>query len=93
MADNCFKVELQRDYTLKIELGTNERIDLLEALRKAHGTLDKMCTWLNKQSQEEQEKYKDLKHNLRMSIGHLALICQLAGITDEDIDKYMNVPF
>ncbi len=52
-----------------------------------------MCAWLSKQSEEEQEKYADYKHNLRMSISHIALVCNLAGITDKEIDEYCKVPF
>lgn len=86
------KISLNKDYTLKIELEASERVDLFEMLRKCYDTLEKMNAWLEKASPEDQEKYKDYKQNLMMAISRLGVLCELAGISDKDINDYINIP-
>lgn len=93
MDENIFRIELQNDYAFKIVIGTPERIELLEALRKSHATYEKLRSWWENASPEDQEKYRNHYENLRGTISGLAYLCSLAGIDDDEINKYINVPF
>lgn len=93
--EHVFKVQLQQDYTCRIELGGYERLAALDELAKCARTRDKMARWLDDPSvpQEQKEPHMQTFQNLLQTISFVWDLLRRAGVTESELKEHMEIPF
>lgn len=95
MSEAAFKVVLDKDYSLTIQMGYEERMDTMTQLKKAYETHCKMAKWLddNRVSGDEKDRYQPMFLNLMHSISYLWDLLKKAGVDEKEIKNHLNLPF
>jgi hypothetical protein len=95
MADTeQFKVELQDDYTCKIEFGGRGLLDVVDEIKKCVELSEKMKKWMDDPAvtDAQVEQFRPMYTNLLHTISFLWDLARRGGVTEEGIKKYINVP-
>jgi predicted DNA-binding ArsR family transcriptional regulator len=95
MAEHAFDIQIQKNYQLKIELGGYEKLHLMQKYKECRLLQGKMNIWREREDVPEADK-KAASHiylNLLVSVSLLRDIIGQVGITQEEIDAYMKIPF
>jgi hypothetical protein len=90
-----FKVELQDDYTCKIVFGGRGLLDTMDEIKKCVEIQDQMEKWMDDPAVPDQqvEEHKPKYTNLLRTIDFLRDLAKRAGVTEDGIKRYINVPF
>ena len=95
MAEHIFDIQLQKNYQLKIELGGYERLHLLQKYKECRMVQGQMNAWRELEDVPEADKKaaSPMYLNLLVSISFLRDFMDRVGVTQEEIDEYMKIPF
>ena len=90
-----FKVELQDDYTCKLTFGGRGLLDVVDEIKKCVELSEKMKKWMDDPAvtDAQVEQFKPMYMNLLHTISFLWDLAIKAGVTEDGIRKYINVPF
>ena len=93
--EHVFKIEIDPDFKLHIELGGYERIDTLDKIANGIRQMSKMCTWMDDKSVPDADKdvYMPMFRNLIRAVSDLWLLLGWAGVTEREIREHVNIPF
>ena len=92
---NVFKIRLQSDYSLKIELGEYEKLAALGELSRCIDKNEQIQKWMDNESvpKAEKEKYEPMFVSLLRSISYLHDFLIRAGVSKEEIEENVKLPF
>lgn len=95
MANHAFKVEVQPDYTFKVELGGYEKLALLDKLAELSQTHKQMGDWLESDAAtaKEKEQYRPMYLNLLATLNDIWQLLERAGATQAELKEHMEIPF
>lgn len=95
MDQHVFKVQLQPDYTCKIELGGYEQLAALDELAKMAAIHDKMAKWLDDPNvpMAQKESFQQTFQNLLHTISFVWDLLKKAGVTEDELKEHMKIPF
>jgi len=90
-----FKIDLQDDYTCKIVFGGRGLLDTMDEIKKCVELSEKMKKWMDDPAvpDAQVEQFKPMYMNLLHTISFLWDLAKRAGVTEDGIKRYINVPF
>jgi hypothetical protein len=95
MPDHGFRVAINKDNTVSIDLGAVEKSQVMGELSKCYVTMGKMQKWLDDNTVpiEQRERYMPMFRELLHTISFLWDFLKKAGVTDQDIREGIEIPF